>query len=168
MNRRQIWTFAAAATTAATVILSGGDALAAETNAPPAALQSQFDGRWTLTLKCSKAPDGARGYTHIFGVNVKDGMLDGDYVVPGQNNGHFHLRGPIRRDGSAYLHMSGETGQSEYTLKRLSPGSPMNFDLDVKFTASQGKGSRVQQRPCDATFSRRRAGDVDKTIPGPR
>jgi hypothetical protein len=112
MNRRQIWTFVAAATTAATVILSNGDALAAE----------QFDGRWTLTLKCPKAPDGAKAYTHIFDVNVKDGMLDGDYVVPGQNNGHFHLNGPIRPDGSAYLHMSGETGQSEYTFGHPSPG----------------------------------------------
>lgn len=107
----------------------------------PAALQSQFDGRWTLTLQCPKAPDGARGYTHISGVSVKDGMLDGDYIVPGRNTGHFHLRGPIRPDGSGYLHMSGETGQGEYNLKRASPGSPINFDLDVKFTASQGKGA---------------------------
>jgi hypothetical protein len=98
--------FVAAATTAATVILSNGDALAAE----------QFDGRWTLTLKCPKAPDGAKAYTHIFDVNVKDGMLDGDYVVPGQNNGHFHLNGPIRPDGSAYLHMSGETGKGSTLL----------------------------------------------------
>jgi hypothetical protein len=117
---------------------------------------NDLSGRWTLTLKCSKAPDGALPYTHIFDVNVKDGMLDGDYVVPGKNNGHFHLNGPIRSDGSAYLHMSGETGQSGYNLKRVSPGHPINFDLDVKFTASQGKGSRVQDRPCDATFSRRR------------
>jgi Caspase domain len=115
---------------------------------------NDLSGRWTLTLKCSKAPDGALPYTHVFDVNVKEGMLDGDYVVPGKNNGHFHLNGPIRSDGSAYLHMSGETGQSEYNLKRVSPGSPINFDLDVKFTASQGKGSRVQDRPCDATFSR--------------
>jgi hypothetical protein len=116
---------------------------------------NDLSGRWTLTLKCSKAPDGALPYTHIFDVNVKDGMLDGDYVVPGQNNGHFHLSGPIRPDGSAYLHMSGETGKSEYTFGHPDPGSPINFDLDVKFTALQGKGTRIQQRPCDATFRKR-------------
>ena len=156
MNRRQIWTFAAAATTA-TVILSGGDALAA----------AQFDGRWTLTLRCSKAPDGSRGYTVIFGVNINDGTLVGDYVVAGQNNGHFHLDGPIRPDGSAYLHMTGETGKSGFSYLNPKPGTPFDFDLDVKFTASQGKGRRVQIRPCDATFSRRKAGDVDKMIASP-
>lgn len=33
---------------------------------------NDLSGRWTLTLKCSKAPDGALPYTYIFDVNVKD------------------------------------------------------------------------------------------------
>ena len=115
--------------------------------------QSQFDGRWTLTLKCSKLPD-TKAYKHIFNVNVKDGVLDGDYIVPGHDNGHFHLYGPIRSDGSAYLHMSGESGNPEYTFGHPNPGAPIDFDLDSKFTSSQGKGRRVQQRPCVATFSK--------------
>lgn len=123
--------------------------------ATPAAPQtrSAFDGTWTVVFSCPGARDGTSGYTRRFLATVQGGVLHGEIGVQGQSS-FLALDGPIGMDGSAMLTGRGLTGQANYAVGRPSPGTPYTFRLQSRFSPTNGTGTRIEVRQCDAVFTR--------------
>jgi hypothetical protein len=113
----------------------------------------RFDGSWTVTEVCDRAPDGANGYTLNYSVKVADGFLDGGYGLT-RSTDVLRLHGGIGADGTADLEVGGLTGAPENSIGRIPPGSPYHYDVTGKFTRSTGTGSRIQDRKCAFTFTK--------------
>ncbi len=113
----------------------------------------RFDGIWNVTVTCSKAADGALGYTKAFVAQVKDGVLWGEDGIEG-NASWLRLRGDIQPDGSAKLDANGLTGDPKFNIKGVQKGVPYAYQVEARFEGSRGTGRRVQLRACDLTFAK--------------
>jgi hypothetical protein len=112
-----------------------------------------FDGAWDTILACVNF-QGALGYSFEFVSIVKDGVLHGEKGEPGQA-GWLSLDGHILDDGSANLYVQGLVGAAPYAVGQRPAGSAYGYHLDSKFSDASGKGTRVEGRPCSATFTKR-------------
>ena len=113
-----------------------------------------FDGHWAVTLICEDVTDGgklAKGYTYNFFSDVKDGQLSGQKGQIG-TPASLTLLGVIKADGSAEINANGLTSNPDYTVGRSRPGSPYSYRLRGSFTPTSGKATRIELRPCEATF----------------
>jgi hypothetical protein len=124
-----------------------GGAYAAEPN-------RRFDGAWDTILSCINS-SGALGYSFEFTSTVKDGVLHGDKGEQGKP-GWLSLDGNILEDGSANLYVQGLVGAAPYAVGQRPAGSAYGYHLESKFLESSGKGTRVEGRPCNATFAKRK------------
>lgn len=127
------------------------------TPVPPAGnVPSSFDGRWGVSIVCEDVSyngRAAKGYAISFPAEVKEGRLTGQYGVVGQP-GSLTLTGMIQGDGTVEITASGLTGKPELTLGNLARGNPVTYHLRGTFTASKGRATRVELRPCEASFSK--------------
>ena len=112
-----------------------------------------FDGTWDTILSCTNAY-GALGYSFEFVSTVKDGVLHGEKGDKG-NPGWLQLDGEILADGAANLYVQGLVGAAPFAVGQRPAGSAYGYHLDSKFSGASGKGTRVEGRPCTATFTRR-------------
>jgi hypothetical protein len=112
-----------------------------------------FDGAWDTILSCPNVA-GALGYSFEFVSTVKDGVLHGEKGEQGKA-GWLALDGSILEDGSANLYVQGLVGAAPYAVGQRPAGSAYGYHLDSKFAADSGKGTRVEGRPCSATFTKR-------------
>jgi hypothetical protein len=112
----------------------------------------QFDGAWDTILSCVNF-NGALGYSFEFVSTVKDGVLHGEKGEQGKA-GWLSLDGNILEDGSANLYVQGLVGAAPYAVGQRPAGSAYGYHLDSKFSGTSGKGTRVEGRPCSATFAR--------------
>ncbi len=113
----------------------------------------RFDGAWDTILSCVNS-NGALGYSFEFVSTVKGGVLHGEKGEPGKA-GWLTLDGSILDDGSANLYVKGLVGAAPYAVGQRPAGSAYGYHLDSKFTGSSGQGTRVEGRPCNATFAKR-------------
>jgi hypothetical protein len=111
-----------------------------------------FDGAWDTILSCTNS-NGALGYSFEFVSTVKDGVLHGEKGDKGKP-GWLQLDGPILEDGAANLYVQGLVGAAPYAVGQRPAGSAYGYHLDSKFSGASGKGTRVEGRPCTATFTR--------------
>ena len=128
--------------------------------APPAVSSAgpsaAFDGRWAVTLVCEDIADGgkvAKGYTFNFFSDVKEGRLtaqNGQVGTPGS----LTLIGVIKADGSAEINANGLTGNPDYAVGHARPSTPYSYRMRGTFTPTSGKATRIELRPCEATFSK--------------
>jgi hypothetical protein len=144
MRKRTLLSVVALAAAAATT-LSYAQAPAATT---------KFDGTWGVTLVCADYKDagaGAKGYTFRFLAHVKDGQLEAQYGTPGEPSS-LHYSGTIQEDGSAEIQAKGRTGNPDYTVGRVVRSTPYAYRMRAKFDATRGNATRLDLRPCEATF----------------
>lgn len=113
-----------------------------------------FDGAWDTILSCVNA-NGALGYSFEFLSTVKDGVLHGEKGEQAKA-GWLSLDGNILEDGSANLYVQGLVGAAPYAVGQRPAGSAYGYHLDSQFSDASGKGTRVEGRPCSATFTKRK------------
>jgi len=113
----------------------------------------RFDGRWLTTLTCEPLQD-ALGFSWNFVSEVKDGHLLGIYGTEGQP-ASIRIDGHIAEDGSATLHAAGKTGYKQYVPgQQMARGTDFGYDISAQFHDRDGKGTRLEGRPCSYTFKR--------------
>jgi hypothetical protein len=113
-----------------------------------------FDGAWDTILSCANA-NGALGYSFEFMSSVKEGILHGEKGEQGKA-GWLSLDGSILEDGSANLYVQGMVGAAPFAVGQRPAGSAYGYHLGSKFAGASGKGTRVEGRPCAATFTKRK------------
>ena len=114
----------------------------------------RFDGAWRVDLTCSKTEAGVLGYDWHFAAQVQNGVLHGEYGTKGIA-GSMALDGPIKPDGSAVLVADGLTQDPRGSYQHVASGSPFHYHVTAHFTPTDGAGTRVEQRPCTLSFSKR-------------
>jgi hypothetical protein len=115
-----------------------------------------FDGRWTTTLICDDTHDQdklVKGYEYVFNVDVVHGRLEGQYG-PVDGPASVKYLGVIHADGSAEIAATGRTGKNEYTMGKGERGTAYGYRLRGQFDATSGHATRMQIRPCEATFAK--------------
>lgn len=120
---------------------------------PVQAGRGKFDGVWDVVLSCSRAEDGASGYTFRFAATVRGNVLRAEKGTPGQP-GSLVLNGTIQPDGNAMLMANGNTGNPEYSVGRVSQTTPYSYRMQARFDEQRGTGTRLDTRPCTATFAK--------------
>lgn len=123
-------------------LLAAGSSLAED--------RSRFDGTWSAVLACSNT-NGALGYSFKMPATVKDGVLHAEKGTKGQA-GWLQIDGKIAVDGTAKLYASGLVGASEFAVGQRPAGTEYGYHIDSKFTELEGKGKRVEGRPCEVVF----------------
>src|SRR6185295_3559459 len=78
------------------------------------------------------AAEAATGYKMRFPVEVKDGVLSGQYGTEGQPSS-VTLKGRIQPDGQAIVDARGVTGDPNRTVGRVSRGSTYSYSVDARF-----------------------------------
>ena len=118
--------------------------------------QPGYDGKWYVTLRCSSIEDKrgpVKGYELNFPATVTSGKLSAQYGAPGTPNS-LTYEGEVSADGVLQIKASGNTGPSANTLGRVAQGTPFTYTLRGKLTDTGGEATRVEGRPCVASFSR--------------
>jgi hypothetical protein len=113
----------------------------------------KFDGTWDTVLTCPNS-NGALGFVFHFDSIVKDGKLHGEKGDKGQP-GFFQLDGMIPEDGAANLYGEGLVGAAPFAVGQRPQGTQYGFHVATKFAEKVGTGSRVEGRPCSATFTKK-------------
>jgi hypothetical protein len=121
----------------------------------PAAIEAskRFDGAWDTILSCPNSA-GALGYSFELATVIKDGVLHGEKGAKGEA-GWLELNGAIPSDGRANIYANGLVGASEAAVGHRPPGTQYGYHVEVEFTATSGKGRRVEGRPCAVTFTKK-------------
>ncbi len=116
-----------------------------------AADAGRFDGTWQTTVSCSAARD-ALGYSFRFDSIVQRGVLHGLHGVAGQPSS-LQLDGTIGPDGTGKLYAKGFTNSKEFVPGRVAErGTEYDYNIDARFGALMGTGTRVEGRPCSYQF----------------
>jgi len=118
--------------------------------APPT---TRFDGVWEVTLDCPTGPN-AKGYSRRFPATIKGGLLKASYLAE-EAPASLRIEGSIPSSGRALLAARGRTGPSEYSMKRVAPGTPYGYGISARFEGTGGVGRRVEGRECGFTFVRK-------------
>ena len=64
------------------------------------------------------------------------------------------MSGQIQTNGDAFLKMEGITGNVEYNINRVSPGTPFVYTATAHFAGRSGSGKRNESRSCELTFAK--------------
>ncbi len=115
-----------------------------------------FDGQWDATLICPphNEDDDAKGYTHRFPAEIRNGYIKGVYGTEGQPGWHT-LSGPLAPDGSAMLKLDGIVSRPDYAINKAWAGKAYTYRVRARFEANSGSGQRMGQRKCELQFVRR-------------
>ena len=62
------------------------------------------------------------------------------------------MSGVVQQNGNLELTVRGRTGNPEHTVGRVKPSTPYSYHMRGKFIDASGKASRIELRPCAATF----------------
>jgi hypothetical protein len=111
----------------------------------------RFDGKWETALTCEPFKD-ARGFSWEFTSEVKDGKLRGVYGTE-HLPASIRVEGPIAEDGTAQLIATVWTGDKVYVPGHDTPkGTEFTYRIKAEFKDAEGKGTRIEGRPCSYTF----------------
>jgi len=114
---------------------------------------SRFDGKWETVLTCEPFKD-ARGFSWQFTSEVKDGKLRGVYGTE-HLPASIRVEGPIADDGSAQLIATVWTGDKVYVPGNDTPkGTEFTYRIKAEFKDVEGKGTRIEGRPCSYSFKK--------------
>jgi len=119
---------------------------------PPGGV-ARFDGDWTATVSCPDA-NGALGYSFEAPTRIKDGVLHGERLHPGEP-GWLVLDGQIQADGQARLYAKGLVGAAPFAVGQRPKGTDYGYHVVARFEDGKGSGARVEGRRCDLEFIRR-------------
>lgn len=113
---------------------------------------TRFDGTWLATITCDGYKD-AKGYAMSFPVSIRNGVVDGQY---GKVSEAASLRytGTVAPDGTLEIRGQGRTGSPDYALTHPNNGTPYGYRLKGRLEDDKGSATRVDTRPCQASFVR--------------
>ena len=120
------------------------------------AQQAMFDGAWNVTMTCpahDAADDDAKGYTHRFAAEVRNGRFDGTHGKEGELGWH-RLHGAIENDGSAALRLNGIVNNPQYAINDAPRGKQYTYRVKAQFEGDRGTGQRLTGRVCTFAFTR--------------
>lgn len=123
---------------------------------PPAASEtasSAFDGRWAVTLICEdvKIKDSLiKGYKFDYFADVKNGQLTAQHGQIGEPSS-LTMVGTVQANGTLNINARGASGSPEYSGVQRR-GTPYSYRMTGTLSPSSGKASRIDHRPCEATF----------------
>ena len=121
-------------------------------------LSTNHDGRWTATIVCEdfKSEKGplAKGYTLHVPLTISAGRVEGTRERDYATSGELRYTGEVYSDGELVVRAVGATGKSEYTPNRVAPGTNFGYTLKGRLGTESGSATRVELRPCSATFFR--------------
>jgi len=86
--------------------------------------------------------------------DVKEGRLTGQDGKIGQP-GYLSLVGIIKADGSAEIKVNGLIGNPKLAVGKAISGTPYYYHMRGTFTPTSGKATRIELRPCEATFTKK-------------
>jgi hypothetical protein len=135
--------------------LKANDATKAPAATAAGSASPAFDGHWAISLVCEdvqKYGKFARGYTYNFFADIKDGELRAQYGQVGQQ-GSLTMVGTLQADGTVEIRATGLTANPEFAFGSRS-GMPYSYSMRGSFTRVLGKATRIELRPCEATFIR--------------
>jgi hypothetical protein len=116
-----------------------------------------FDGQWDMQLLCpahmSKAGRVADAYKISFPVTIKNSKLEGAVLNPAPNSG-LRYSGTLDASGKILIAAEGFTGNPKNTLGNSPSGTPYKYSLEGNFTPTNGVARRIEDRPCEARFTR--------------
>jgi hypothetical protein len=117
---------------------------------------SPFDGAWDVTLTCPAhhEDDDAKGYTHRFPAEIRNGVFRGTHGTEGQPSWHL-LTGTLAPDGSAMLKLDGIVNNPAYAINDAQRGKPYTYRVRAAFEPTSGTGQRLGKRKCEFRFQRR-------------
>jgi hypothetical protein len=116
-----------------------------------------FDGHWSVKLECDDVRvngDFVKGYISMFEVIVEKGKLEGQYGTAGSPGSVTYI-GQVQSNGKVEIEARGNTGKSDYTVGKLTKGTPYAYYMKGEFSGLTGHASRTSVRPCEATFTKR-------------
>jgi hypothetical protein len=134
------------------MLFVAGTALAQTPAPPPNA--TAFDGRWAVSLVCEDVTVNGtlvEGYVYTFLADVKEGKLSGQKGQIGYP-ASLTMVGTIQPDGTAEINAQGMTNNPKTAVGRPQPGTPYSYRMRGTFTKTSGKATRIELRPCEATF----------------
>ena len=99
------------------------------------------------------ADDDAKGYTHRFSAEVRNGRIRGTHGKEDEPGWHF-LHGKINEDGSATLRLDGIVNNPNYAINDAERGKEYSYWIKAQFEASNGVGQRLTGRVCEFKFTR--------------
>lgn len=117
---------------------------------------TEFDGHWTVSLACDDVTVNGRrvkGYVYDFFVDIKDGRLIGNHGQMDQP-AYLNLIGEVKQGGDVEINAHGRTGVRQESSVKMGKNKPYSYRMRGKFTQNSGKASRIEVRPCEATFFR--------------
>jgi hypothetical protein len=65
------------------------------------------------------------------------------------------LVGIIKADGSAEIKANGLIGNPKNAVGKVSSGTAYSYHMRGTFTPTSGKATRIELRPCEATFTKK-------------
>ena len=112
---------------------------------------AKFDGAWRTSWTCPNLGQYP-GYTYEFVGQIKDGVYHGVRGVKGEPSS-LVMDGRIEADGMAAF--SGEIiVGSSLTGLGAARGTPSDYHAMASFDGANGKGKRIEGRPCLVSFER--------------
>ena len=129
---------------------------AASLSQSAAAAGYPFDGRWSVVLVCPDTTDKSglvKGYEYTFAVSIREGAVQGEYGAPGHPASVVYT-GQVSDDGTLEITAAGNTGRSEYSVGKVAQGTHYGYTMQGKLVGSGGRATRIELRPCTATFAR--------------
>ena len=125
-------------------------------SAAAATSPAAYDGRWAVALVCEDVTikeSRVKGYTLNFFVDIKAGQLSGQQGAIG-TPASLTMLGTVQADGTLEINAAGLTGRPETSVGHVQPGLPYSYRMRGALTANGGKATRIDLRPCEATFFR--------------
>jgi hypothetical protein len=122
----------------------------------PASPPKPFDGRWTVSLVCEDVRDKGvlvKGYTFNFFAAITEGKLSATYGTRGRPSS-LALTGDVQQDGTADIVAKGFTADPDFSVGHVQSGTPYTYRMRGTFTTNSGIATRIELRPCKATFSK--------------
>lgn len=141
----------------AAMLVSPAVVIAADSKAAARPVQD-FNGTWSVALACDDfkpmTGDPVKGYAYEFSATIKDGALQAQRGQPG-TPASVTYTGTVEPGGRVSIQAKGITGEQEFADGKVGAGKAYSYSMRGRLDLSQGTASRMELRPCKATFTRR-------------
>ncbi len=114
-----------------------------------------YDGQWSVDLVCPDTQDKnglVKGYEYKFAVTIAGGKLQGQYGAKGAPASIVYS-GSVANDGTLEIKAVGNTGQSDYSVGKVTRGTDYSYTMAGKLEHERGQAVRRELRPFTAEFA---------------
>lgn len=118
---------------------------------------SEHDGRWMVQVTCDDVKDTTgvvKGYSLTVPVEIRDGVLSGNYQTTTSSQAALTLTGSVLPGGALRINAKGTTGSPEYSVGKVAPGRPYSYTMTGHLQSKSGEAVRQELRPCRASLTK--------------